>query len=63
MLEAIVTVAFVEIDDEGNAYTSSQVQRVEFEGDADSFLAYVQNYYRAVHTEQLKAEPVQRDRS
>lgn len=63
MLEAIVTVAFVEIDDEGNAYAATQVQRVEFEGDVDSFMAYVQNYYRAVHTEQLKAEPVQRDRS
>jgi thiamine pyrophosphokinase len=36
---------------------------VEFVGDVDSFMAYVQNYYRAVHTEQLKAEPVQRGRS
>jgi hypothetical protein len=33
MLEAIVTVAFVEIDGEGSAYPATQVQRVEFEGD------------------------------
>lgn len=59
MLEAIVTVTFVEADDEGNAYPCTKVQRVEFEGDsvtdADGFLAYVQYYYRSVHTEQLVA--------
>jgi hypothetical protein len=62
MFDVVISVAGVIIDDENNGYTTTQVFRLDLEGNSqeviDEFVAHIKELRGVVHVEQLVAKPV-----